>query len=314
LSLVPFSRFAIFALFVCPILSMPTPNDSESRLLNPTVIGVIIGSSLTFFGNVLTESISSMRDARQWERENEANLAKQQIESDDRRRMQQQETFKGALAALATFSQECRRAWDKDAQTCADEISVGVMTTVSNALAKVAVESKSPDIQRDITEFLIAPDLNQVHWLRQDIVLLMSGQITEQTDDSADGTLRTVDVAVSDDFRRRKFIDGIALPKKYSLRVDLADLTTKHREQLALMFFGLGTENSIPPKISLRLPSRLYNGRPIFEKTWKVDLDAGSTPPRDIFDAWSRDVDDAVASLAASVGNSEENDHKQGAE
>ena len=276
--------------------------------IEPTLLGVIIGSGLSLIGNFLTQWTSIWKEERQWKRQQVAKYKENdRIESKEK------------INSIKNIYQNCISrlsllvARGKELEISNEEL-VKIRKEAVEWLALLALHHRDlnsgnmPNLTKEIHYFcedangdarFLLPKINQ--FAMEDKFLFPDSEIKKN-----DPKIRKVQMDIDEEFRRQQAIEGTELSQNHLFECDFSILSNSQREKLWDMYYE--SRKSIPPMIHLSVPKYDERQKKIVLKgpgIWKGKLNPHITPPEEIFNAWEKDFNDALTQSKNSMPKQE---------
>ena len=203
--------------------------------LDSALIGVLVGSSVTLVGNFLNYWFSTRKEAKQWERQQEAEENRRKRDKATAERQLIRETYRNCIRILSLISVR-----GEDLETSQEE----KLKLYKEAFEWVALlELHSNRLDRDgrhnfrntIRDFTMSPE-SFAEFLLEDVKKMAIGDRILAPDrpepKKKNPNERRVQVDLDESFRRLQAIEGRELRKTYMFDCDISTLTPFQREKL----------------------------------------------------------------------------------
>jgi hypothetical protein len=282
-------------------------------LSNPAylgLIGVLIGSVMTFVGNILREFLAARKDTLQWKNQRIALK-----EDRDETRRNEERTYATnvyhqcihRLSHLVSFYSKNK---DDNSQQILDLIQ-----EANEWVALFCIRNFDNQTQELVDCFIRSPrsycdDLrcHIIELIKRDECIL-SGSPREIS--KGKGVSR-VSFRIDKEFQRETLIDGVILPTSECIAYNWEQLKRSHRECLVKVFFN--PERKIPVEANLFVPS--FNPRvgkvEYQRKNWEAKINPLNCSVLQIFDSWVADFQE-LESIAITEHNRNNNKPGEGA-
>ena len=275
--------------------------------MDPTLVGVIIGSVLSFLGTSIGQLLNIRRDGNQWEREQLARERELVREEERRRRVEEQE----AKARLREIYQECIQALSTIVADQREQLKLSaeerseIFRTANRWLSLLSLHrqahysSSNDSFFRDFDLFVsdanyYARDLrNTVMELAMTDLELFPDAILEVERPDA----KTFQMAIDDDFRKEQLLEGIELPRIHSFQCSLSSLKPSQREILWDMYFP--TRGRLPERLVLYTPAYDESTKELKPQSeqWRGRINPLASSPEEVIDAWEADYELALGAV-----------------
>lgn len=267
--------------------------------MDPTLVGVIIGSVLSLAGTFATQWLTMQKEEKHWHRQHEAEEEKRIRDEQKACRENLRNMYHncirvlslivtaGSRSASVELTDEERSQLYQEAHKSLTSLSLHLRDSYSsNALSNFLSEFSIFTEYGDKTD---AKDLrNQVIELAMNDKELFPRALLLETEEPAD---MRIQIQIDNDFRRQQFVEGVELPDSYEFSCDFSDLTTEQRQKL------WDTYEKAPHNLySLPIPRYDGNKKQIILKGggWAARLNPLTTDPKEILNAWEADYDKAL--------------------
>lgn len=258
--------------------------------IDPTLLGVIVGSVLSLAGNLVGQWFSTAREEKHWKRQRSA-------EKEDRGESQKLEEIKrvsdiygNCLTRLAIFNS----IDNNDTKLNEDEYNSLYQETVSwvNQL-KLHLRDEyckgNSDFKKWVDHFSISPTswadnlTKEIHkQMTSDGILFPDAKPTKETKVN----LKRIQVSISDSFRREEIIKGRELKKIYLLESDLGEFSETQRGLLWEMYF-IGNQR-IPEHVQLCMPIyvEMQNIVNLLGPQWEAEINPETNSIQEVLHEW----------------------------
>ena len=267
--------------------------------MDSTLLGVIVGSSLTLIGNFLSHLLTMQKEEKQWERQQEAEEKKRKKEDEKQVRGSIVDIYHNCISRLslvvASKSESLEISSEEKLQLYKDTLHWLALL----ALHRSDLYSEGRRTFQDrIKDFAENPDffadmlLDEVKKMAMfDRMLAPDGPPLKRKDENE----RRVQVNLDESYRRQMAIEGKELPTHYMFECDITTLTPSQREKLWDMHYP--ENKGIPPTIYLAVP--VFNektGQVVLKGPgiWEAKIDPTSASPQEIFCAWEEAFEKAL--------------------
>ena len=266
-------------------------------LLNPTLIGVIIGSLLSLVGNFLTQYFSLKKEERQWERQRISSREEREETLNSKDTENLTELYHKCILSLSVYiTNNQNNSGEKEQNSLADEIK-----EIHHWLSLLLIRHPHKKLNRLIDGFLFNSDEYDAEELRKYVLelveqeerLMSPNRIKEvvgkkELDKEKE---RTITFRISEDYRRQQMVAGIELPQSHFYSYEFENLNAHHRERLLKIYFQ--SMKRIPDNAQLSLPLCAPKAKQINYqgKQWEANINPNSSNVNEILDQWGKDFD-----------------------
>lgn len=266
-------------------------------LLNPTLIGVIIGSLLSLVGNFLTQYFSLKKEERQWERQRISYREEREETLNSKDTENLTELYHKCILSLSVYiTNNQNNSGEKEQNSLADEIK-----EIHHWLSLLLIRHPHKKLNRLIDGFLFNSDEYDAEELRKYVLelveqeerLMSPNRIKEvvgkkELDKEKE---RTITFRISEDYRRQQMVAGIELPQSHFYSYEFENLNAHHRERLLKIYFQ--SMKRIPDNAQLSLPLCAPKAKQINYqgKQWEANINPNSSNVNEILDQWGKDFD-----------------------
>ncbi len=270
----------------------------DDKLLDPTLIGVIIGSFLSLVGNVITQYFSNKKEAQQWERQRISSREEREEKSKSQDIEYLRELYHKCVLSLSVYLSSLQdKNHKEEGKSQSDEIK-----EIHYWLSLLLLRHPHKKLSKLIDNFLFDPDEHNAEHLRKyalDLVeqeenLSASNPIKENADKSEanEAKTRTITFRISEDYRRQQImVSGVELPQSHFYPYELENLNTGQRERLLKIYFQ--SYKRIPENALLSLPIYMPDAKQIRYqgKSWEAQTNPLTSNVNEILDQWGVDFD-----------------------
>ncbi len=273
--------------------------------MDKTLLGVLIGSLIPIIGHLVQAWVAAQKERREWTRKQEADWEARQYDDEKAGLDERREAYENALVALTALR---RSKIEHNQPLTPDSPEFELVKEVHKWLAKIRVRSPYSSLSDEMEAFMRAPHTfsDNLHKL----VVAMAKQDTERalhihTEPPPNGAAQLdnrsyeATFAIDPEYRQRRFAEGVALPRKASVRFALSDLSASQRKLLGSYY--LVNFDTLPRSVQLYLPLRHTNGEVLRDgQLWRAKLDPSPQNRAALFAAWESDYQHALADSAES--------------
>lgn len=272
----------------------------EEKLLDPTLIGVIIGSFLSLIGNVLTQHFSMKKEERQWERQRVSSREEREEKSKEQEVDHLRELYHNCVLSLSVYMTKVQQESNEE-ETASH---VEEIREIHHWLSLLLLRHPHKKLSQLIDSFLHDPDDYYAERLRKYVLELVEheeildspGRIKESLpgDKQQAEKGRTVTFKISDNFRREQMVAGVVLPQSYYLPYEFEEIKEVHRDRLLQIYFN--TNKTIPQNSQLFLPVHHPGAKQIHYrgKAWEAELNPFSSNVDEVLDLWCKAYDESL--------------------
>jgi len=273
----------------------------EDKLLDPTLIGVIIGSFLSLIGNILTQHFSIKKEERQWERQRITLKEEREEKSKANEIEYLRELYHKCVLSLSVYLTNIQQnGKDDEYNSYVNEIK-----EIHHWLSLLLLRHPHKKLSQLIDSFLHDPDGYYAEQLRkyvlelveQEEVLDSPGRIKEALSSNKENKEkgRTITFQIKESYRRQQMVSGIELPQTHYYPYEFNSLTNEHRERLLKVYFQ--SFKRIPENVQLFLPIHHPGAKQINYqgKSWKAEVNPASSNLNEVLDLWGEEFDKHLA-------------------
>ena len=269
--------------------------------MDSTLLGVMIGSGLSFFGNFLTQFLSSKKEERQWQRQRIANKEDKQEDMIKQEKEYLKELYHKCLLSLSMVISGLQHNDNNE-----NKIDLGEYTKEAhNWLSLLLLRCQDDKLDQLIRSFLDCPEDYETGMLREYVLSLAKNEKAffyskSTTKDEgnketiqASNNARKIIFSIDEEYIKQRIIDdGEELPQSYAFEYKLVELTPKQREALLYIYFK--HHKNIPKDVQLYVPVQTQNAKEInFQgKQWKAKLNPFNSNKNEILESWVKDFDE----------------------
>lgn len=272
----------------------------EEKLLDPTLIGVIIGSFLSLIGNVLTQHFSIKKEERQWERQRVSSREEREEKGKEKEIDHLRELYHNCVLSLSVYMTKVQqKSNEEETASHVEEIR-----EIHHWLSLLLLRHPHKKLSWLIDNFLHDPDDYYAERLRKYVLELVEheevldspGRIKESlsTDKQQAEKGRTVTFKISDNYRREQMVAGIELPQSHYLPYEFDQIKEVHRDRLLQIYFN--SNKTIPQNSQLSLPVHHPGAKQIQYqgKAWEAELNPFSSNVDEVLDLWCKAYDESL--------------------
>ena len=282
----------------------------EKLLENPAfigVIGVVIGSGLSLFGTVLSQIILSRKEQRHWKNQQVAEKAAWNRNEQKKEKEYLREIYQNSLRSLSVFI----ALEDQKEKEAKGLQNIEVINDVHKWVTMLLLRHSNSDLDDALNSFITWPEEREAMDLRKEIIQLSNSEegffLNELKDqpkkskESTDPDIRTIHIAINNDFRKQQLIEGVEISQNYQFEFKLSTMSKSQREKLSEIFFN--SHKTIPRNFSLSLPVDTKGAKQIHMsgKPWQAALDPNTTEPEVILSRWEKDFDKSYEEATKSL-------------
>jgi hypothetical protein len=286
---------------------------------------VLIGSALATAQILATTWLNhwytSRRDDAQWDKQQQAEDKKwdrDQQKAEKERNREEEKTGKEnrrqlyqrsiqSLSALAaaenekskvTLTDDKRLELVEEAHKCISALMLHRPHIDSSNLVNFSRFTEEPG------EYAVALRDEIIDIAKQDEVLFSIQKEPSQKPEpraEEEKALRDIHFYIGDIFRRQQLIKGLELPRTFSFKVNISQLTESQRQKLCDAYFE--GHRTIPTLVHLSLPIYVPNAKKIeFNSSrWQAHVNPLASQPSEVFEKWEADYDLALKQAQAEL-------------
>lgn len=272
----------------------------EEKLLDPTLIGVIIGSFLSLIGNVLTQHFSIKKEERQWERQRVSSKEEREEKSKEQEIDHLRKLYHNCVLSLSVYMTKVQqKSYEEETASHVEEIR-----EIHHWLSLLLLRHPHKKLSQLIDSFLHNPNDHYAERLRKYVLELVEHEKVLDSPDRIKESLsgdkqqaekgRTVTFQISDNYRREQMIAGIELPQSHFFAYEFDQIKEIHRDRLLQIYFH--SNKTIPQKSQLSLPIHRPGSKQIQYqgKAWEADLNPFSSNIYEVLDLWCKAYDESL--------------------
>jgi len=214
----------------------------EDKFLDPTLMGVIIGSFLSLIGNVLTQHFSIKKEERQWERQRVSLKEEREENNKENETEYLRELYHKCVLSLSVFMTNSQQRNEEENSQNIDEIK-----EIHHWLSLLLLRHPHKKLSQLIDSFLHSPDEYDAERLRKYVLELVEheetldspGRIKESLSNEKSSKIqgRTITFKISDSYRKEQMVAGIELPQSHYYSYEFERIKEGHRERLLKIYF-----------------------------------------------------------------------------
>ena len=191
--------------------------------MDPTVLGVIIGSGVSLLGSVLSQIILSRKEQMQWKNQQIAETSAWTRNEQKNEKEYLREIYQNSLRSLSVFI-----AIEEQKEESRIPKRLETIDEIHKWVTMLLLRHSSSNLDRALNSFTADPDRYSAEDLRKEIISLSNkeegfflnglkdGQETQEP--QIDPDLRRISFKIDNDFRKEQIISGIEIPQSYSDR------------------------------------------------------------------------------------------------
>lgn len=275
--------------------------------MDPTLVGVIIGSVLSFLGTSINQLLNISRDGKQWEREQEAEERKLVREEEKQRRIEKQEAkarlreiYQESIQALSTIVANQKEALALTPVEKTELFADANRWLSLLSLHRQAFYSSAHDtFHRDFDHFVTEPDF-YASYLRNTVIDLAMTDLDlfpDAIQKAEAPDMKFFQMTVADDFRKEQLLAGVEVQRTQSFQCSLASIKPSQREKLWNAYFP--SPGRIPERVVLYTPvfddaSKNFN---LSVEHWRGSINPNVSSPEEVIDAWEADYEEAIGTI-----------------
>ena len=275
--------------------------------IDPTLLGVIVGSVLSLFGNFVGQWFTLRREESNWKRQRDADKEDSALLRENQEIEKITEIYENCLtnlAAIESFNDNNLKP-DQEEYKELYQKTVNWVTKLKLHLRDEYCNERS-DFKKWVDHFIQSPD----HWAEEllkeinkqmisDKILYPNSKVNVKTVKSED--FRKVQFSISDDFRKKEMIRGVSLQKTHLLDTDLKEFTERQRE----LIWDIHT-SGIPEHIVLYMPKFIEGQNKINYKAaqWEGRVNPKSSSIQTIVEIWENEYRRQLEKESNQISNS----------
>ncbi|MBN7827775.1 hypothetical protein [Bowmanella dokdonensis] len=272
----------------------------EEKLLDPTLIGVIIGSFLSLIGNVLTQHFSIKKEERQWERQRVSSKEEREEKSKEHEIEHLRELYHNCVLSLSVYMTHAQKNTNEEETTK----NIEEIRDIHHWLSLLLLRHPHKRLSQLIDSFLHHPDDYYAEQLRKYVLELVEHEKVLDSPDRIKESLssdkqqaekgRTVTFKISDNYRREQMVAGVELPQSHYYSYKFDQIKEAHRDRLLQIYFQ--TSKKIPQNSQLSLPVHRPGAKQIQYqgKAWEAELNPFTSNVNDVLDIWCKAYDQSL--------------------
>lgn len=267
----------------------------ENSVLDPAVlglVGVLMGSALSLVGNIISQYLSSRKEAQQWAREQSAKRDERSLDREIKETEELRNLYHQCINCLSVYLSF--RRMDSESE----QVDMpALMKEIHHWLSKLAVERPDDNLLEALDQFLLRPDGYRADELRSYVLEMVRNDARQrESSDPKESPkaeeihARAITFKIDREFQRSLMIQGIELPDRYMLPYRPEDLQPEHRRRLLDIYFRLSRR--IPEMASLMLPTHRAKATAVtFDEIWEAKVNPLEVGVNGVLIAWAVDFD-----------------------
>jgi len=271
----------------------------EDKFIDPTLMGVIIGSLLSLIGNVLTQHFSIKKEEQQWERQRASAKEEREENNKDNEIEYLRELYHKCVLSLSVYMTNSQQDKNEENSNHIEEIR-----EIHHWLSLLLLRHPHKKLSQLIDSFLHSPDEYDAEQLRKYVLELVEhedildspGRIKESLSSDRQKKVngRTITFKISDSYRREQMVAGIELPQNHYYPYEFESLKEGHRERLLKIYYQ--SMKRIPDNAQLYLPLHRPGVKQIQYqgKAWEADVNPFSSNAEEVLDLWCKAFDESL--------------------
>lgn len=281
-------------------------------------LGILAGSLISSLTTLISNRHTLVSEEKQWEREQEAKAHEERLEQERTRREELIQAYHQSMKCLSQLS----RFRSNSGDDCS-EFEQLWNESLDHVNRLVILKSDLPQESRSELHTYAGYLGNGIHFADSLLgivtALAMEDQIIsphakielEEVSEPEDSTIRTVEIVISDHFRRDALIAGQEISRSYTFQIPLSQMTATQREKLCDVFFS--SSQSIPRRFDLTVPSLHRQGKTIEFRSqkWRACFDAPSKEPLEILQQWEIDFSEALSKAKSQLDDKRDDAEKE---
>jgi hypothetical protein len=272
--------------------------------MDSTLVGVIVGSLLSFLGTYAGHWFTMRREEKQWHRQQEAEREKRIREA----RKANREAIRNAYQnCIHTLSLLVATEFNEESLKTADEERLDIYREAHRWLTLVALylrdregggDTGNASFYSTFRHFAETANKHSASSLRDRVIEFALNDrrlFPDAPIQAEDPSERRVMIQIDQAFRRRQFLEGVELPESYEFGIRIEDLTPEQRRKLWDTFFD--TYKEVPRRFGgLPVPSYNEEKKQIILRggNWAARMNPLVSDPKDIIRAWELDYEKSL--------------------
>lgn len=274
----------------------------EENLLDPTLIGVIIGSSLSLFGNILTQYFATKKEDRQWERQRLSSKEEREEKNKEHEIKHLRELYHNCVLSLSVYMMHTQKKTNSNDEEIPSHIEE--IKEVYHWLSLLLLRHPHKKLSQLIDSFLHHPDDYYAEQLRKYVLELVEHEKVLDSPDRIKESLssdkqqaekgRIVTFKISDNYLREQMVAGVELPQSHYYSYEFDQIKEVHRDRLLQIYFQ--TSKKIPQNSQLSLPVHRSGAKQIQYqgKPWEAELNPFTSNVNEVLDLWCKAYDQSL--------------------
>lgn len=275
--------------------------------MDSTIVGVIIGSGLSLFGNVINQFFTSRKEQKQWENQQASEKTTWVRNEQQKEKEYLRSIYQNSLRSLSAF---LALEVDKDDESSKQK-KLELKNEIHKWVAMLLLRHSSPDLDKAVNSLNDWPEDHNAARLRSEIIKLSNKEEgfflndlkikSEDIKENVDPDIRTITIDIDNDFRKKQLIEGIEIPKTYTFQFKLSEMSNSQREILTDIFFK--KHGTIPSKLHLYLPGiqNCKSQMEMLKEQWQASINPKNTDNEFILSAWEKDFKKSDQEIKQSV-------------
>lgn len=277
--------------------------------MDSTLLGVIIGSGMTFAGGFLNQLLSTYKEKKQWDRQRTSAKEDKREEIIQKEKEYLRELYYKCLLSLSVYiSKENENAkeekkvdlseYRKEAHHWLSLLSLRWRDTKLEELVDNFLDDYDSDTLR---KYVLELAKKEQSFFHSNSEVSDDNSIETETSQQSNDN-KTITIGIDNDFRKQHIIEtGEELPKSYQFECKLTELKPIHREKLVDIYFK--NQWTIPIESQLNVPMCVQTGTSVSNneqkkimniryELWKAKLNPLKMNSSEILDCWVKDYDE----------------------
>jgi hypothetical protein len=262
----------------------------EANNIDPTLLGVIVGSVLSLLGNFIGQWFSMAREEKHWKRQRDSEREDDRLKRELEELNRISEIYQNCLTKLSVL----RSLEDSESKENNEEYkklydeAVNWVTQLKLHLRDEYCNERS-ELRKWIDHFIRTPN----HWTEELIKEINKQMITDRVlfpnseiKTVKDEGYRRIQLSISEEYRKEQMIKGVSLNQNYLIDSNLNEFTESQREIFWDMYI-----NGIPENIVLMVPKYTegQNKVNLRHSNWKGSVNPMTDSIRDILAVWEKE-------------------------
>jgi len=268
--------------------------------VDPTLLGVIIGSGLSMLGPVVNQFILSRKEQKQWENQQLSEEISWKRTEEKKEKEYLREIYQDSLRSLSVFI----ALKEKNETDENDPKKLELVDEIHKWVTVLILRHSNSELNMALNSFASYPDADEANKLRKKIIDLSNNEesffIRELKEDSKqvvipsipeNSDLRFIQIIINDSYRKEQIIEGVEIQRNFRFECKLSEMSNSQREKLIDIYFQ--TNRTIPKNIQLNVPLFVEqtNDIQMNRKPWEANLNPNIEDAKSILKHWEQDFE-----------------------